>query len=540
MTLEDSSPSETEAPRRKRGISPLQAAMVLAATIFLSRIIGLVQLRIINATLSPEARDAYFAAFRLPDAVNYLIAGGAMSVTFIPIFVSLKERDSREAWRFFSTVASLMSVVLVALLTLCFLLANPLVRVMNPGFDARKLDIAVQMTRVLLPAQLFFYLGGMMVGVLNAHRRFGASGMTSAVYNTVAIAVGLALWLMLGDIGFAWGITVGALCGSFLLPLVAALQGPREQRLQFQPSFDWRLPSVQTFFRNALPIMLGVSLPVVDQQIVGIFASYLPDGHLSYLQNGNRAMLAPLGILAQAASVAAFPFMAGDSANKDWPALADFMRSGLRRLMFLALPISMLLILNATPIIKILFGSQSFLLENKGTALPLTALAFAWYCAGLFAWAGQQFVARGFYALQDTVTPTIIGSVLTIFFFIPLCWMAARWGGVAGLAIATSVGACAHFCGVLLALEAKLKRRPYKVDLGVARIWGTLLRTGAATLIMAAFGVVAMRISHSWSTLPQMLFITVPACMAFGFAARAFRIPEWNWVAGKIRAKLKR
>src|SRR4028118_2318634 len=138
--------------------------------------------------------------------------------------------------------------------------------------------------------------------------------------------------------------------------------------------------------------MLGVSLPVVDQIVVGFFASYRPTGDLTYLQTGNRVMLAPLGIVAQAASVAAFPYLASDSAAMNWDKLADFLRSGLRRLMFLSLPLSMLLILTAQPIINILFGYGKY---DDPAALNATAVAFAFYCVGPFARAGQQVAARG-------------------------------------------------------------------------------------------------------------------------------------------------
>jgi putative peptidoglycan lipid II flippase len=557
--------SNVSAVSARAAIRPLQAAAVLAGTILLARVIGLLQYTIINSKLPPGATDAYYAAFRLPDIINYLVAGGAMSVTFIPIFTELKYAAQRtsaeegghreEAWHFFSTVATLMGIALILLIVGGVLLAEPLVRLTNPGFTApdpdkeETLRLAVQMTRIILPAQFFFYLGGMVVGVLNAHKRFGASGMTGAVYNLVAIAIGYAAWLAIGETGFAWGILLGACAGNFLLPLVAARSGPLEERLRFRPSCDWRHPAVRRFFLNALPIMLGVSLPVVDQFVVGFFASYLTTGALTHLQTGNRVMLAPLGIVAQAASVAAFPFLASDSAAHKWDKLSDFLRSGLGRLMFLSLPISMLLILTAQPIINILFGYGKY--ADDPVALEHTAIAFAFYCVGLFAWVGQQFVARGFYALQDTTTPTIIGSALTIFFFVPLCWAAARWGGVLGLAFATSIGAAAHFCGILIALESKLRSRRYNTHLQTRRITGTLLRTGAATAAMGIAGLLANSAAVWFLTsgkepvtklgdLLRIVLVGTVACIAFAAAAQLCAIPEWDWLKGKVARRRAR
>jgi len=519
-----------------------QAALLLAATYFLARVIGLFQLTIINALLPPGDSAAYFAAFRLPDIINYLVAGGAMSVTFIPIFTSLKhDGNERAAWKFFSTVASLMGVALAILIALGILFADPLVRLTNPGFNdpdkAETLALTIEMTRVLLPAQLFFYLGGMVVGVLNAHRRFGASGLTGAVYNLVAIAAGVLLWKLTNATGFAWGILIGAFAGNFLMPLLAARSGPHGERLRFDFCFEWQSRDVQRFFLNALPIMLGVSLPVVDQIVVGWFASYLPVENVAYLQTGNRVMLAPLGILAQAASVAAFPFMASDSAARNWQSLADFVRNGLRRLMFLSLAISTLLILIARPLVSLLFGYGKF--GEDRNAVSQTAVAFAFYCVGLFAWAGQQFVARGFYALQDTKTPTIIGTVLTFVFFIPLCWLMKNWNGVLGLSLATSIGATAHFICVLIALDMKMRGRKYNAHLRPEKVLGTLLRTLTACLVMGAAGLFAARFGAGLgSGKPGDVFnitiTSVVAVIAFSVAASAIGIPEWKWISAKI------
>ena len=533
-------PSKSTAPR------PLQAAVVLSVLYLLARLTGLLQSILISTLLETKARDAYAAAFDLPDMMNYLVAGGAMSITFIPVFTELIQTGrEREAWRFFSGLATLMGCVLLVLTLFGVLAADPLMRLTKPGLahDPAKfstLQLAITMTQVVLPAQIFFYLGGMVVGVLNANKRFAASGWTGAVYNIVAIAVGVVLLRFVGPVAFAWGILIGAIAGNFVLPLWAALSGPPEQRLQYlaePPHTAWTQPAIRRFFLNALPIMLGVSLPVVDQVVVGWFASYLHPGALWNLRNGNRVMLAPLGIVAQAASVAAFPYMASEAAGQDWRKFAGFLRSGLGRLMFLTLPLSVLLILIGEPLINLLFAYGKY---NEPVALHETTVAFQFYCVGLFAWGGQQFVARGFYALQDTWTPTVIGSILTIFFFIPLSWAAAQLDGVRGLAFATSIGATAHFCGILIALEAKLRRRRYNIALGTPRIMGTLLRTVVACVPMGLAGLVtnAVAVRHladdKLGDVMRLVCVGLVASLAFALAAQLFAIPDWSWLKAKL------
>lgn len=523
---------------------PLQAAVILSVLYFCGRLTGLLQTSIINALLPPSAADAYWAAFAIPDFVNYLVAGGALSITFIPLYTELLHRDGdKAAAQFFSTLCTLMGAVLIILVIVCELTTPWLVAIFRSGFvDKQEIfDLTVKMTRIILPAQIFFYIGGLLVGVLNAHKRFAASGWTGALYNVVAIIFGLLLWWRgLGPLSFAWGILLGALVGNYLLPLIAVQRGPKEQRPKFKFIVQLKDPAVRKYFLNALPIMIGVSLPVVDQLIVTWFASYLPVGSLAHIATANRVMIAAQGILGQAASVAAFPYMADNTAAGDWLQFSSFIRRGLRRLMFLSIPMGILLTLTAVPIINLLFGYGVF---EEGNALAQTSSAFAFFCIGLFAWVGQAFLARAFYALKDTFTPTLLGSLLTVFMFIPMCWIATRYGGAWALALVTSIGAAAQFGVLLWALDNRLSSRVYNAPLKSEKVGGVILRTLTACIIMGIAGLIAEKVL--FNVLPQgklgalleIIGVWIVSIGSFGVAAHLFEIPEWNWLLQKLRLR---
>lgn len=527
---------------------PMQAVLLLSALYFLARFTGLLQRQIISTLLPSEATDAYIYAFRLPDLLNYLIAGGAISLTFIPTFTRFwsKGRET-EAWRFFSALTSIMGAILIILTALMMIFAPQLLLLTAWGLHAPEkqhtFELAVAMTRVILPAQLFFYLGGLLVGVLNSFKRFGATGWTSATYNLVAIFTGVTLfWIFKTPLAFAWGILIGAFCGNFLLPYLAVKNGPRAQRPRFALRFSFD-PAVRRFFALALPIMLGVSLPVVDQQVASFFGSFLPQGSITHLDNANRLMIAAQGVLGQAAAVAAFPYLAAESAAGDYRAFSEFLRLGLRRLLFVTLPMSVLLILWSQPLTRLIYGYGLF---NDPQKLHETALCFALFNIGLFAWVGQGFLARGFYALNDTRTPTIIGSVLTLAFFVPLCYFMAKWQGAAGLALATTLGAAAYFAAILLFLDARLHRAPYRAPIGIEKIGGTLLRTASACALMSFAGLLALKLADGLfpndkiGDLVIILWTGTVAIFVFAASAAQFEIPEWLWLSDKIRRKRRR
>ena len=505
------------------------------------------------AALPTYATDAYVAAFRLTDFVNHLVAGGALSITFIPLFTELRERKSdEEAWQFFSKLLLLMGLIVSALVAVCIWQADALMRVIAPGLDsvehpAGTFELAVRMSQIILPGQIFFVLGGITVAALNAQKRFGATGFTGALYNVVAVIIAVIWWRITGEpTAFAWGILVGAFAGYVLLPFGAVLSGPRELRPQWHFSFPPRHPLFKSYFLTALPIMFGVSFPIVDQIVIGHFASE-GSGWLTYLSNGNRLMIVAQSVLAQAAAVAAFPYLASDSAAQDWQKVADFLRQGLRRLMFITLVLSTWMMLTARPVVDLIFGYGNY----KGFApLHETSIAYAFYSMGLFAWAGQQLVARGFYALKDTRTPTIIGSVITVAFFIPLVKFCSEQSNpVLLLALATSIGACVHFSAMLVAFETKLQR-DYGAQLGADRICGTLLRTVASCALMGIAGLIGLHFCEylplhgKVGSLVRFMIITLAAWPTLFLAARRFEIPEWEWLwnrlAGKVMARLRR
>lgn len=540
----EAAPEATAPAPARKSTRPLQAVLILSALYFLARFTGLFQSAIIAALLNDTGTDAYSAAFDLPDFLNYLVAGGALSSTFIPLFTRFWDRGREaEAWRFFSTLASVMGVVLVGLTAFMMLFTPQLIALTKPGLlhypETFKLTVA--MTRIILPAQLFFYLGGLLVGVLNTFKRFGASGWTGATYNMVAVVVAVPLYLVTRNpLMFAWGILIGAFAGNFLLPFIATNAAPRGQRPRFRFRFEPNDPAVRRFFILALPIMFGVSLPVVDQWVVGFFASSFDSGTLTHLKNANRLMIALQGIVGQAAAVAAFPYLASEGATANYKAFSDFLRSGLRRLLFVTLPLTVLMCLWSHPLVRLVYGWGHF---NEPTKIHETAVSFALFCLGLFAWGGQALLARGFYALGDTKTPTMWGTVLTFVFFIPLCWLVSRTGNATLLALATTLGAAAHFFAVMIALDNKMRRRKYRAPLKLEKIGGTVTRTLAACVPMAIAGYISLWLAgkiivdDKLGDIGLILWSGAISGATFAFAAQKFQIPEWNWMMDKIRRR---
>ena len=94
------------------------AALIVSGGILISRLLGVVREMIFAAFLGADnITDQYVAAFRIPDYANYLLAGGFLTITFIPIFSKyLADDDEEGGWRAFSSIVRWLAIGITALI----------------------------------------------------------------------------------------------------------------------------------------------------------------------------------------------------------------------------------------------------------------------------------------------------------------------------------------------------------------------------------------------------------------------------------------
>lgn len=479
-----------------------RAAVVMMVAILTSRVLGQLRDTAIAAWFGQDAyTDVYRAAFSIPDLLFFLIAGGALSSSFVPVFTEYLTRgQEEEAWKVFSVVATLMTMVVTLLVVVGEVFARQLVPLIAPGFSDWQLDMTAHLTRIVLPAQICFFLGGLMMATLYVRGHFLVPALGPIIYNLGIIAGGWLLGGRLGVEGLSWGALAGAIVGNLLLQMAFL----RRVGVRYHFSLDFRHPGVVKVGKLVLPVILGLSLPQVFVLINRAFASLLPEGAVSALDNANRQMQAPLGIFAQAISIAVFPTLSAQAARGEMDSFRQTFLLALRALWFLTVPISVLMIVLSTDIVSILLQYRKFTSEDT----RITAEALVFYCLGLFAFASQAILNRAFYAVQDTVTPVVIGT-LTTAVFVPLNWILLEPLGHKGLALAGSVAAILHVLWMLYALRRKL-------SIPVGSLWSPF---GKVVVASAVSGVVAyllrntllLPLLQSWGWHPKLVSVVVIA-----------------------------
>src|SRR5437660_10667625 len=247
------------------------ATVLLVTTILLSRIVGFLrEMYIAWAFGATKITDAYLAGFTIPDWVNYLVAGGTASITFVSIYTRfLAEKREDEARKTFSAVITIMTVVLGIAVIAAEIFAPQLNRLMFSKFDPEQFALCVHLTRILLPAQLFFYVGGVVSAVLLSRRMFLLPAIGPVIYNGGIIFGGLLFSNSFGISALAYGAVAGAVVGIFLINAMGAAR----TGVGYKISFDWRNPAFRAGVRVSIPLMLGVSLVTADEWILRYVAS---------------------------------------------------------------------------------------------------------------------------------------------------------------------------------------------------------------------------------------------------------------------------
>jgi len=472
-----------------------RAAAVMMASVLLSRVLGYARDALIayQHGATPET-DAYFAAFTIPDFLNHLLAGGALSITFIPIFSRyLAEEREEDGLRTFSTIATVMGIAMVFFIVLGEFLAERFIPLIAPGFSPAQIAVAARLTRIVLPAQIFFYLGGLLMAIQYARKQFFLPALSPLVYNAGVIAGGLIGGRRYGMDGFAWGVVAGAFLGNFALQLYGATRG----KFSYSPRFDLADPALREFIRLSIPIMLGFSLVVVDEWTLRVFGSFLLVGAITWLNNARRLMMVPVGILGHASGVASYPFLAELAAKGKREEMWESLSLALRWVFLVSAGVGAMAFVLSREAILLVYQRGAFRIDDT---LP-TASALSAFAIGIPFWCSQAIVARGFFAMKDTWTPTLVGTGAWLA-ALPVYYLLHQSHGVFGLALASTFGIllCAGaLYGILMHRTVGWRGIPGLAEFGKLALAAIL--AGAA----GRYGLSAVERIVSWETFPGAL-----------------------------------
>ena len=300
--------------------------------------------------------DAYWAAFRLPDFLFYVVAGGALGSAFIPVFSGYVTReDLPGAWRLASAVINWIVLILLCLSTLAALMAPALVQTFLPNFSPAQQTLTVELMRWMLISTVIFGVSGVVMGILNAQQHFLLPALAPIIYNA-AIIMG-AWWL-----GPTWGVrglTAGVVLGAAGHLLIQA-PGLVRYGMRYQPGLGWRNPDLHQVGRLMAPRVLGLAAVQLNFVVTTVLAAGLAVGSVTALNYGWIIMLLPQGVIAQSVATALFPTLAALAAQGKQAEMRQIFGVTLRNLLFLTLPAAAGLIILREPLVRLLLERGQF------------------------------------------------------------------------------------------------------------------------------------------------------------------------------------
>jgi putative peptidoglycan lipid II flippase len=452
--------------------------LLFMTTVMLSRIVGYAREAYIAFAFGAGSQtDTYGAAFTLPDFLNYIVAGGAASITFISIYNRfLAEKREDEAKKTFSIIITVMTAVLLVGTILAEIFTPQFVRWFVKDFKPQQIELCVHLTRILLPAQIFFYVGGVVSAVLISHRLFLLPAFGPLIYNVFIILGGAIGRRHFGIASLAYGAVAGSIAGPFL----ASVIGAARIGTGYKPSFDVMNPAFREWVKLSVPLMLGVSLVTADDWILRHYASSIVGG-ISRLNYAKRLLAVPIAVLGQATGQASLPFFARLFNEKKLKEFAVSVNDSVYRVSAASLLATAWMAAAALPLIDLVYRRGKFLFDDTQP----TAIYFFWFSLSLVLWSAQGLYARAFYAAGDTLTPMVAVSVITLA-SLPVYSILFHAFGVVGLAWASDIGIGLN----LLALAGLLHYRKL-VSLGELR-WRELAK---ATVVAAVAGGISFEVA---------------------------------------------
>ena len=474
--------------------------------------------------------DAFNVAFRVPNLLRDLFAEGALSAAFVPTFTAVDHREGRQrAWRLGAQVLNALALSLAALTVVGWFITPLLVRLLAPGFadEPGKLELTIELSRIMLPFLLFVALAAAVMGMLNAVHRFTVPALAPVFLNVGMIAGGLALIPVFQSAG----VLLGGL-------LQFAVQLPTLWAMGFRPAWPPELthPGVRRIATLMVPATIGLAATQLNLFVNTILASTLVEGSVSWLAYAFRLMQLPIGIFGVAIATVSLPAVSRHAVAGDLRSLRTTLAAAVRLVFALTLPATFGLYALAGPLVRLLYERGRF----SAADTDRTAAALAAYCVGLCAYAAVKVLVPAFYALGDTKTP-VRASFLSV--AVNLAGNLALMGplGHVGLALSTSLTMLFNFAQLSWALRRRLGRFEGRALLS------TLARTAIPAAIMAGVvRAVVFLTEASWRGSFAGAAVVVAGGMSLGLlltwalyrAARVAELPELEAAVGDVARRL--
>ncbi len=397
----------------------VKGAAIIAAGTLISRVLGYVREKAMFHTFGNEyITGAFNSAFSVPDLLYYLLAGGALSAAFIPVFSDyLAKKEQADANCTGSSIGNLMLLALIIGVALEIVFAEYVVKLVAPGYtnSPEVFQLTVSLTRMMCAMVIFTALSGLLTGILNSYHHFLAPTIVWNTYN-IGIILGITVFSKLALFGGSaenpsiYGVAGGVLLGAVSMAVIQ-LPVVFKYGFRYSPIINMAHPGVRKVLVLFAPVMIGLSLIQLNLMLIPLMnASFVGTSAVTVIRAANRILLLPMGIFAVAISTAAFPRLSQLVALGEMQTFRETISRSVRAILLLSIPSSTIMFVLALPVTCLLFGGAKFDVED----VLASSAALSFFAWGLLGLSLLQIINRAFYSMKNMLTPVAVGLVMVV------------------------------------------------------------------------------------------------------------------------------
>lgn len=390
---------------KKRQEDILSAAFVIAFSVALSRILGLIRYRLLASYFGDDIGllDSFIAAAILPDAIFEVLIFGTIALAFIPVFSQYLSADKlQKAWEFSSKMITFGLLIFVVFTIIIFTFADFIAPIIAPGVVAKDPTASVliaRLLRIMLFAQSFFVVSIFLTGILQSFQRFLIPALASVFYNLGIIISIIFLAPVAGIYAPAVGMVLGA-----LLHLVIQLPLALSLGFKFRLNLDFKNRDVVQTLSLMWPRSVSLALLRISDIINIALASIVTVGSIVAFNFAQVLQLVPISLFAGSIAQAALPPLSRKFNAKKADQFKKLFIQSFHQILFLILPAAAILAILRIPAVRLVFGAREFPWEIT----VLTGRTLIAFSIGIAAQAIALLLTRSFYAVRDSATPVKI------------------------------------------------------------------------------------------------------------------------------------
>ena len=500
------------------------ALVIMIITIF-SKFLGFVR----EVSLSyffgaNNVTDAYLISLTIP-GVLFAFVGTALSTGYIPMFSHIKIKEGEEqVIKFTNNIVNILIVLCTIVVVITILFTTPIVKLFATGFSGETLNLAVKFTRISIFGIYFSGLVYIFTSYLQIKNNFVIPASIGFPMNIIIIFS----MFVTSKTHNMYLLSIGSVAASlaqllFILPFVF------KKGYKFYFIFNVEDKYLRNLLTIAFPAIIGASVDQLNVLVDRTIASTVAEGGISALNYAAKLSLLVFGLFVTPISIVMFPLVSRMAAENNYEGLKKSLSESISAINFLVIPSTVGVMVFSTPIVEMLFGRGAF----DERAVQMTSSALFFYSIGMIGYGLREVLAKVFYSMKDTKTPTT-NAVIALLMNIILNIVLSKFLGIAGLALATSISAIV--CTGLLFVSLRKKIGSF----GLKEISISFIRITIASVIMGAvakisYNMMIVVVSKNLSLIGSIII----SGMVYFVVTLFMRIKEVHEIVLKIKKVLR-